>query len=348
MITQTPRELVQRCLRRETPARVPRHMWTLPWAQLHYPRELAELRRDFPDDIVIAPAAGAPSPLRKGDPYSVGTAVDDWGAIFTNIHAGVHGEVKSPIIPGECPDPKYIRPPVENIPADPVKARDEINRFCAGTSQFVLAGNLPRPWERYQFMRGTEESLADVMMPEEGMARCLKVIHEFYLRELEFWVTTDVDGIFFMDDWGSQTQLLIPPPIWRELFKPLYRDYCDLAHANGKHTFMHSDGYTMEIYPDLIAAGVDALNSQLFVMDMAELGRVAKGKIAFWGEIDRQHVLCAHDPQVGRNAVRKVVEHLYDPRGGVIAQFELGPGADCATARAILEEWNQVSGVLKR
>ena len=342
MSAQAPREIVRRCLTFETPARVPRQLWTLPWAEIHYPRELAELRRDFPDDIVIAPAAGNPSPLKKGDPYVVGEATDDWGAVFTNLQAGVHGQVKNPVIPGENPDPRWIRPPVENIPADPVKARDLTNRVCAETPAFVLAPNLPRPWERYQFLRGTENSLMDVMTPEAGMARCLKVIHDFYLRELEFWVSTDVDGVFFMDDWGSQTQLLISPASWRALFKPLYRDYCDLAHAHGKFAFMHSDGYTVEIYGDLIEAGVDALNSQLFVMDLAELARIAKGQLTFWGEIDRQHVLSSPDPRAGREAVRRVARFLHDPKGGVIAQFEFGPGSNPATARAIFEEWELI------
>ncbi len=50
-------------------------------------------------------------------------------------------------------------------------------------------------------------------------------------------------------------------------------------------------------------------------------------------------VLPASDPQAGRDAVRKVVERLYDPAGGVIAQFEFGPGANPATVLAILDEW---------
>jgi hypothetical protein len=182
----------------------------------------------------------------------------------------------------------------------------------------------------------------DVMMPEEGMDKVLAEIHSFYMKELEFWVSTDVDSIGFMDDWGSQWQLLIPPPIWRELFKPLYKDYCDLMHANGKFAFMHSDGYITEVYPDIIEVGVNALNSQLFVMDIAELGRQFKGKITFWGEIDRQHVLCSPDPQAGRDAVRKVTKHLYDPSGGIIAQSEFGPGSNPDVVTAIFEEWEKV------
>ena len=35
----------------------------------------------------------------------------------------------------------------------------------------------------------------------------------------------------------------------------------------------------------------------------------------------------APDPEDGRRAVREVARHLYDPAGGVIAQFEFGAGA---------------------
>ena len=126
------------------------------------------------------------------------------------------------------------------------------------------------------------------------------------------------------------------------MFKPLYRDYCDLIHAAGKYVFMHSDGHIQAIYPDLVEIGVDALNSQLFCMDMAELARIAKGNMTFWGEIDRQHVLPSKDPDVGRQAVRTVARHLYDPSGGVIVQFEFTAGFNPAVVTAILEEWERV------
>jgi uroporphyrinogen decarboxylase len=148
-----------------------------------------------------------------------------------------------------------------------------------------------------------------------------------------------VDGIGFMDDWGSQDHLLISPAQWRRIFKPLYADYVRLAHAAGKKAFMHSDGHILAIYEDLIEIGVDAINSQLFCMDLAELGRRSAGRITFWGEIDRQRVLPAESPEVARAAVQEVVTHLYRPEGGVIAQFELGGGARLANADAIFETW---------
>ena len=99
------------------------------------------------------------------------------------------------------------------------------------------------------------------------------MIHDYHCRDIQEWVRTDVDAIFFMDDWGAQNSLLISPDAWRELYKPLYADYCRIAHDAGKYTFMHSDGCIFDVYEDLIEIGVDAINSQLFTMDIEEIGR---------------------------------------------------------------------------
>ncbi len=341
-MAMTSRENVWATLRFEGPEWIPRETWMLPWANLHLPEAVAAIRERYPDDLGWAPSVYKPSPRLKGTRFTVGTYVDEWGCIFENAHEGIHGQVKNPILVDLNDWKAVVQPPVETLPDDRQEARDIVNRGCAESHLFIRGGGCPRPWERYQFLRGTEEAMVDIMFPEDGFHDVIKRIHDFYLREIEFWVSTDIDGIFFMDDWGSQSALLIPPPIWRTLFKPLYKDYCDLAHANGKAVFMHSDGYIQEIYPDLVEIGIDALNSQLFVMDMEVLASVAKGKMTFWGEMDRQHVLPAKDPQVGRQAVRKAAKHLYDPSGGIMAQFELTPGSNAATALAVHDEWEKV------
>ncbi len=344
---QTSRVLVQRCLKFEYPERIPRDLWLLPWAAERFPDTLDQINRKFPSDFVTVDFNYPASPKVKGDPYRVGTYTDEWGCTFVNYQDGVIGEVKEPLIL-DIRDRRQVELPYDQLQFDSKSAQKMISEFYQSTEKFVIANCCPRPWERYQFLRGTENALYDVMSPEEGGAELLDLIHQFYLKELEFWVKTDVDAICFMDDWGSQNQLLIPPRIWRALFKPLYKDYCDLAHANGKFIFMHSDGHISEIYEDLIEVGVDAVNSQLFCMNFDELEKKAKGKITFWGEIDRQHVLPASDPQVGRDAVRTVAKHLYDPSGGIIAQFEFGAGANPATALAIFDEWEKFEAESKK
>lgn len=339
----TSRELVQRCLRFEAPARVPRDFWSLPWATNNYPDQMEEIKQRFPSDFVNAGGAAVyrPSAVRNGDPYVIGTYIDEWQCEFTNIQAGVHGEVHHPLLP-DLADWKKVQPPYDTLPEDWPAARDQVNRFCAATDKFVFGGSCARPWERYQFIRGSFNTYLDIAERDANFDSLLQRIQDYYLKELEFWCSTDVDAVNFMDDWGAQRKMLISPRMWREIFKPLYREYCEMAHAHGKFIFMHSDGYILDIYPDLIELGVDAVNSQLFCMDMSQIAERAKGKITFWGEIDRQHVL-PEAPEKGREAVRQVVHHLYDPRGGVIAQMEFGPGANPATVMAVYDEWEKLT-----
>ncbi len=131
------------------------------------------------------------------------------------------------------------------------------------------------------------------------------------------------------------------PKLWRGFYKPLYAEYCRIAHAAGKFVFFHSDGHIMEIYPDLIEIGVDAVNSQLFCMDIEEIGRRFKGQITFWGEIDRQNVLPFGTVDDVRAAVRRVRRALDDGRGGVIAQCEWGIGVKAEDVAAVFETWEE-------
>ena len=150
-----------------------------------------------------------------------------------------------------------------------------------------------------------------------------------------------MDALFVGDDWGSQNSLLISPQLWRRLFKPLYADYARIAHDAGKKLFMHSDGFILDIYEDLIEIGVDALNSQLFCMDIEAIGQRFAGRITFWGEMDRQYVLPFGTLDEVRAAVRRIVKNLYRPEGGVIAQFEMTGGANLENAEAVFQAWDE-------
>ena len=95
---------------------------------------------------------------------------------------------------------------------------------------------------------GTQDLFIDIASDDKRFYKLLKIIHEFYLEDISFWCEADVDGIFIMDDWGSNSSLLIDPEAWRSIFKPLYREYCQIIHSSGKHVFMHSDGNIESIF----------------------------------------------------------------------------------------------------
>ena len=126
------------------------------------------------------------------------------------------------------------------------------------------------------------------------------------------------------------------------VFKPLYRDYINLAKKYGKKVFMHSDGYTLDIIPHLIDLGLDAINAQVWCIGLDRL-RPFRGEITFWGEIDRQHLLPYATAGEIRRAVRDFDKALWHD-GGTIAQLEFGAGARPENVYAAFDEWNRLRG----
>jgi hypothetical protein len=333
----TSRELVRRTLEFNRPDRVPRQVWTLPAVWMENDRKDVEaFFSRWSQDIGGCPVANAPvAALCSGDAYAVGTYRDEWGCEFESISPGRIGEVKAPLLK-DISDLSKVRPPIEALNFN----RDAVNDYCKSTDQFVLMGACARPFERMQFLRGSQELYMDLADESADVLRLRDIVHGFYLDEMEAWAKTDVDGLSFMDDWGSQRSLLISPDQWRRLFKPLYAEYVAIARAYGKKIFMHSDGHIQSVYGDLVEIGIDAVNSQLFCMDIEELGRQFKGKITFWGEIDRQRVLVTGTRQDARDAVKRVVDSLYSRDGGVIAQFEM---MKLSQGHAVFEAWEELT-----
>jgi len=352
------RERVYKALRFENPDRVPRDLWAVPAIAMFRPDELKDALEHFPSDIVLpVDTAGTavsaygsltgssdtsqvlfrygPSPRASGTAFVVGTYVDEWGCPWDVGEDGIAGEVKHPPLT-DWQKLDSFKPPWEVLEG---ANWDDVNRVCAGTDKFVVS-----PWhmdlfERMQFLRGSEALYMDLAWGVPEVFRLRDMVHEFFAKEVELWCKTDIDGVRFFDDWGGQRGLLISPQMWRKLFKPLYAEYCRMIHAANKFVFYHSDGNITAIYSDLIEIGVDAINSQLFVMDIEELGRLYKGKVTFWGEMDRQHLLPFGKPEEVRAAVRRVRRALDTGHGGVIAQLEWGKLDPLENVEAAFEAW---------
>ncbi len=81
----------------------------------------------------------------------------------------------------------------------------------------------------------------DLADPPAAMREFIREMHAFNCDWFRAFAATDVDGLGIADDWGSQRALLISPAMWREYFKPLYRDYVQIAHAQRRVRFMARD-----------------------------------------------------------------------------------------------------------
>ena len=333
----TGRDRIQAALAQKPSDRVPRDLWALPYVSLFRENELKELSRAFPSDIgrpELSPGSGDTELDRLA---KAGAYEDEWGSVWEVGEPGIVGEVKKPALSDWSGLAAY------QPPWDLVRKRDlsHANRHCEKSDLFMLSSVCARPFERLQFVRGTENVFMDLAYGSPELSKLIEMIHEFYLADVEDWASSNVDGVFLMDDWGTNIALLIDPNMWRSIFKPLYKDYCDAIHAADKFAFFHSDGNIEAIFGDLIEVGMDAINSQLFCMNIEDLAERYKGKVTFWGEIDRQHALPFGSEDDVRNAVRRVRDALDDGNGGVIAQCEWGKDNSQENIKAVFEAWNE-------
>jgi hypothetical protein len=341
----TGRERVKASLTFSNPDRIPRDLWALPAIALFAlpaialfrKKELDDILRRFPTDVEGSQISPGSSEVTLKNTATVGSYRDDWGSVWHVGEPGVVGEVKEPAL-SSWDELKRFQPPWNTLKS---KNMDYVNANCEGSQKFMLSEVTARPFERLQFLRGSENLYLDLGYNSKNLRKLVEIVHDFYIQEITLWCKSNVDAIFLMDDWGSKSSLLISPEMWRELFKPLYRNYCDLIHSYNKFVFFHSDGFIEPIFGDFIELGVDAINSQLFTMNIESLGEKYAGRITFWGEIDRQHVLPFASKGQVREAVRRVSSALQDETGGVIGQCEWGKNVSAENIAAVFEAWNE-------
>ncbi|MCA9905798.1 MAG: methyltransferase, partial [Anaerolineae bacterium] len=262
------RERVLRTLHFDNPDRAPRDLWLLPGVQMFRTDAVNAVLEKYPSDIAHAPVTYGTARRAHGTPNVVGEYVDAWGCGWSVAEPGVIGEVRHPPLADWSALADYQAPYELLNEADFTPAA----QFCASTDSFVL-GYFGSLFERMQYLRGTTQLLMDLADETSELLALRDLVHAYNLRHLELLCATPIDGVMWSDDWGSQRHLLISPTLWRRFFKPLYAEYCQLARQHGKAVFVHSDGNITAIYPDLIEIGVNALNSQLFCMDIEALGR---------------------------------------------------------------------------
>ena len=118
-----------------------------------------------------------------------------------------------------------------------------------------------------------------------------------------------IDGAFFGNDFGTQLDLLVGPPQFREFIKPYYKELVDQAHSYDYQVILHCCGAVYKVIPDFVEIGVNALHplqAKAANMDADTLAREFRGQIAFIGGIDTQDLLVNGTPDDIRADVRRV------------------------------------------
>ena len=168
-----------------------------------------------------------------------------------------------------------------------------------------------------------------MMLEKEGVRILHDKIDVVLEQMIRGYAAAGADCIFFSEDWGTQSQLLIRPQLWYEEFFGRFQKLCAIAHQCGIKVFMHSCGQIGAIIPGLMKAGVDVL--QFDQPDLHGIETIARyqqqGKITFWCPVDIQTTLQTRNEKIIRDKAREMLDKLWKGRGGFIAGYYLDNAA---------------------
>ncbi|MGB6649032.1 MAG: uroporphyrinogen decarboxylase family protein, partial [Bacteroidota bacterium] len=133
-----------------------------------------------------------------------------------------------------------------------------------------------------------------------------------------------IDIVLFGDDLGMQTGPQMSPAMYRKFFKPRHaRMWARAKELADVKVMLHCCGGVRELLPDLIEAGLDAINPVQIScrgMDASGLKRDFGETMVFWGGgCDTREVLAGGTPEDVRKHVHEQVR-IMSPGGGFVFQ----------------------------
>ncbi len=208
---------------------------------------------------------------------------------------------------------------LEELENDP--AQKDKYRF---TSIFMLL------WERMQALRGFENCMMDMMDNRPEIHELADRIADYDLaviRNMRRIAGGKIDALSFTEDWGTETDLMVSPELFRSFFAPRYKKIFKAARDCGWHVWMHSCGKINKAIPLLIEAGAHVLNMQQPLTNgVGEIGREFAGKVVFETLCDIQKTLPNGDKKTIRAEAAMLMKNWGTPEGG----FILGDYGDAA------------------
>lgn len=324
MVEMNSRERVLAAINLSKPDRVPLMHSPLPGALIKYGERLIEIFKRYPHDF--GPSEfNIPKPEELPADYRAGVHRDSWGTVWSSTVDGIHGQVADyPIKTVE----DYSTYEFPKLPPDLEKYKSGLKRHVEDLKDkgfFVILGFDPGNFfERLQWLRGFRNLIVDLIKSHRELEMFADRLLGYCLNSLEIVLEAKPDAVSFADDWGAQDRLMISPSLWRRFFRPRYKEMFKLAHDHNAYVYFHSDGYIVDIIPDLIEIGVDVLNPQLSCHNLKQLAEIVKDKICISSDIDRQYVLPRGSPEEVETYVKMVVEFFgYENNGGLIGRGEV-------------------------
>jgi uroporphyrinogen decarboxylase len=169
-------------------------------------------------------------------------------------------------------------------------------------------------------------NVADLFGMENYFMKMLSepdIVHAVTRKVCEFYLEANrrffkqagdlVDGFFFGNDFGTQKTLIVGLEQFNEFIMPWFRQLTAQGREFNYQVVLHSCGAIYDVIDQIINAGVNCIHpiqAKAAKMDAQTLSDSFKGRVAFMGGIDAQHLMSEGKPDEIKADVRRVKEIL--------------------------------------
>lgn len=287
---------------------IPAHYTENLYEDVTYRISANELRVAMGSDVVVTGAS-------VSDNYRVvkeadGTWLNEYGmrmrqgSIYVEVaeYPLAHAETKADIEAFRFPDP-YA----------PGRYRDAEALIEKYKDTYLIIGDIEvTVFSLAHQLAGMEKLLIDMMMEADYVVPLFEACAAFQTKVGLELIKRGVDAIWFGDDFGTQTSLILPPEIFRQQLKPIYKKMVDTFKAANPDIIpiLHCDGAVSELLNDIREIGFEVFNPvQPGVPGHSpeEMKSNFGGQFAFWGAIDQQDLLPnGSDQELEQDIIEKI------------------------------------------
>ncbi len=321
--TMTPRERWLAVLRRQKPDRMPMDYWSTGEATSKLLKHLGCSNRDemfqkLHIDPLITVGPSYNGPVIPPDE-------DVFGCRFVEVNYG-SGSYR------ECASyPLAQYSSVEEIKANYHWPQADwydyssIAKQIEGKEDFPIRGGGSEPFLIYKNLRGQEQAMMDLLLNPEIVHYCLDKLFELaYQNTIRIFeqIPGKVMISYVAEDMGGQEALMFSPAQIRTFLIPRMKRIIDTVHHAGAYVFHHNDGAIRSIIPDMINAGIDALNPiqwRCRGMERELLKQDFGSRVIFHGAVDNQQTLPFGTVDEVRQEVRENMRILGAGGGYIMA-----------------------------
>lgn len=250
---------------------------------------------------------------------------DAWGCLWHYPGQYLAGQVAehpladwSALKSYQTPDPDKYRD--WQVEADNVQQARSRGEITMGT---IAHGFL---YLQLTYLRGFENFMLDLAEDRKELRELRDMVTDFWVAVVQRWLELGVDVLHGGDDLGHQDSLPMNPAVWREFLKPSFARIFQPCRQTGAEVYLHTDGWLLDIIPDLLEAGVTILNAQDMVNGVENLKHVVGQQACIDLDIDRQGITAFGTPEEIDRHIHKCVTTLGSPTGGLMLIYGAYPG----------------------